>query len=249
MLMTAVPVFAAETHVNINVIFNRIKLVVNGSQTNTPTMLYGGRTYLQLRAASEAFGASLEWDEATNTAYMVTADESPAMEAQTEHLSEYQIDIDVIFNRVRLVVNGDLTDTPTILFDGRTFVQLRGAADAFGASLDWDGDTNTAYMTTVSQAPTSPIIIPTPPPTPRPTPAPTPVPTPRPTPTPTPRPTPRPIPTPTQAPRAGSVMVTRTGSAFHRSNCRTIARSTGLVSMSREAAVARGLSACNVCRP
>ena len=66
--------------------------------------------------------------------------------------AEQNANISVIFDRVKLVVNGKMTDTPTMLYDGRTYVQLRGAADAFGAELGWDGDTNTATLTTNSSA-------------------------------------------------------------------------------------------------
>ena len=55
--------------------------------------------------------------------------------------------INVFFDRVKLVVNGELTDTPTMLYDGRTYIQLAGAAEAFGADLRWDGTTSTAYLT------------------------------------------------------------------------------------------------------
>ncbi|MCL2351555.1 MAG: copper amine oxidase N-terminal domain-containing protein [Firmicutes bacterium] len=61
--------------------------------------------------------------------------------------------IDVIFGRVKLAVNGKMTDTPTLLYNGRTYIQLRGAADAFGATLDWDEGTNTATLTY------SPLIV------------------------------------------------------------------------------------------
>ena len=77
--------------------------------------------------------------------------------------------IDVIFDRVKLVVNGKMTDTPTMLYDGRTYIQLRGVSEAFGAKLDWDGNTNTATLTTEQAATPQPTPVPTPAPTPSPT--------------------------------------------------------------------------------
>jgi hypothetical protein len=47
---------------------------------------------------------------------------------------------------------------------------------------------------------------------------------------------------------AASVYVTASGTKFHRSSCRTIARSS-TTSMSREGAVLAGYAACAVCKP
>lgn len=79
--------------------------------------------------------------------------------------AETQLKIDVIFDRVKLVVNGKPTDTSTLIYDGRTYIQLRGAADVFGAKLDWDGSTNTASLTTDQKSipiyTPAPVITPT----------------------------------------------------------------------------------------
>lgn len=45
------------------------------------------------------------------------------------------------------------------------------------------------------------------------------------------------------------VYVTKSGKKYHRQDCRTIARSKGVVSMTRSQAEAQGLSACKVCNP
>jgi len=74
--------------------------------------------------------------------------------------------IDVIFDRVKLVINGQQSDAKTILYDGYTYIQLRHAAAAFGASLDWDAGTNTAYLNTPGSAPNgvtgAPVPMPVP---------------------------------------------------------------------------------------
>lgn len=45
------------------------------------------------------------------------------------------------------------------------------------------------------------------------------------------------------------VYVTKSGKKYHRQDCRTIAKSKGVVSMTRSQAEAQGLSACKVCNP
>ncbi len=100
--------------------------------------------------------------------------------------------ITAIFDRVKLVVNGKQTDTSTLLYDGRTYIQLKGASEAFGAALEWDGNTNTAYLSTDSspEDANSPASTTAPEPTQAPvsTPKPTPKPTEKPEPTQTPKP-------------------------------------------------------------
>ncbi|MDR1208861.1 MAG: copper amine oxidase N-terminal domain-containing protein [Clostridiales bacterium] len=67
LVFSAIPALAETTN-QITAIFDRVKLVVDGNMTDTTTLLYDGRTYIQLKGAAEAFDAQLDWDEATNTA-------------------------------------------------------------------------------------------------------------------------------------------------------------------------------------
>lgn len=147
MLSTGVPV-VAETSSNIDVVFNRVHLVVNNVATNTTTLLYDGRTYIQLAGAATAFNANLDWNSDTNTAYLVTNTDSQSTAASGKQEGEESQTISVMFDRVKLNVNGNTTDTTTLLYDGRTYIQLSGASAAFNAQLDWDGATNTAYLST-----------------------------------------------------------------------------------------------------
>ena len=114
--------------------------------------------------------------------------------------------IDVIFGRVKLVVDGVPINEETLTYNNTTYVPLRAAAEALGANVEWDGETNTAILTNkaatqIAAAPTqTPVSNPIPMPTPKPEPTPTPTPMPTPTPTPEPEPTPSPTPTPEPTP-------------------------------------------------
>lgn len=59
--------------------------------------------------------------------------------------------IEAVLGKVLLIVNGKETKTATLVYEGRTYVQLRDTADAIGAKLEWDADKNTASLTTASQ--------------------------------------------------------------------------------------------------
>jgi len=123
--------------------------------------------------------------------------------------------IDVWFGQVNLVVNGVPAKNETILYDGRTYVQLHETAEILGIELTWDGDTDTAYIdkpgtnrtietekTPETNATPMPTAVPTPKlftPAPKQPPAPTPesTPTPKTTPVSTPEQIIDPEPTPT----------------------------------------------------
>ena len=126
-LMWSTLAFAA-TNETISVIFDYAKLVVNGAMTDTSTMLYDGRIYIQLRGVSEVFDAGLEWDNESKTAYLTTADyveeeKAPVAAAQSfrhivifdfkEGLSDEEKD--TLFNKMKT----DLEGLPNVI-DGIT---------------------------------------------------------------------------------------------------------------------------------
>lgn len=59
---------AAGTKQKIEVVFNSVKLVVNGKKVNADNILYNGTTYVPLRAISEMLNKEVIWDKDTNTA-------------------------------------------------------------------------------------------------------------------------------------------------------------------------------------
>jgi len=55
-----------------------------------------------------------------------------------------------VFYGVNVVVNGELqhfdADSQPFISDGRTFLPVRGIAEALGVPVNWDGDTQTVYI-------------------------------------------------------------------------------------------------------
>lgn|GEM_PF-590964 len=88
-------------------------------------------------------------------------------------------DISVMFNNIRLVVNGQLV-TPRdaqgnvvepFIWEGTTYLPVRAIADALQLPVHWDGDTQTVYLgganvTTALPAPLPALVAPEPPPPP-----------------------------------------------------------------------------------
>lgn len=62
--------FAAGQWKTIDVLENDITVLVDGKQVTEDNFVYNDRTYLPLRAVAEVVGKPVDYDEATNTAYI-----------------------------------------------------------------------------------------------------------------------------------------------------------------------------------
>lgn len=69
-LMLSVGASANDLYKNISVIFNDIKLVINGDEKAVDNIVYNGSTYVKLRDLSYLFNKDVEWDTNTKTAYI-----------------------------------------------------------------------------------------------------------------------------------------------------------------------------------
>jgi hypothetical protein len=112
------------------------KVILDGSLLvfDVPPIIEDGRTLVPLRTIFEALGATVEWDNDTQT---VTA-----FKADTE---------------VKLVIGGQafkngspvFLDVPARIISGRTMVPLRFVSEAMGCAVEWDNDTQTVNITSV----------------------------------------------------------------------------------------------------
>lgn len=67
---TTISTFASGVWDKIDVLKNDINVMVDGKQIFADNFVYNDTTYLPLRAVSEALNQPVEYDEATNTAYI-----------------------------------------------------------------------------------------------------------------------------------------------------------------------------------
>ena len=164
-----------------------IGLVVDGQQLvlDVEPQVVQQRTLVPLRAIFEKLGATVTWDQATQTARAVKGTDT----------------VQITLNSTTAYVNGEAQtlDVPAMAIDGRTLVPVRFVSEALDAQVDWLQDTQTVRITTAECE-----GYPTPSPAPTPTPTPTPAPTPKPTPTPTPSQT-----------TGHKIYVTKTGKKYH----------------------------------
>ncbi|MCL1805551.1 MAG: stalk domain-containing protein [Clostridiales bacterium] len=117
-----------------------IQVLIDGkAQTfDVPPQIINGRTMVPLRAIFEAMGATVQWNESTQT---VTATKGDAVVVLT-------------VGSVSPTVNGQVVplDQPGAIVDGRTLAPLRFVGEAFGGTVDWSEATGTVTILSGSAA-------------------------------------------------------------------------------------------------
>lgn len=103
-----------------------ISVTINGKKVNfdQPPVEKQGRTLVPLRAIFENLGATVNWDEVTQTVTSTKGDISIKLTIGSNKL---------YVNEKKIVI-----DVPAQLINSRTFVPVRAVAEAFMCNVDWD---------------------------------------------------------------------------------------------------------------
>lgn len=126
-LLIAAVILIFLTAVCVSAEHNNITVVLDGEQIAfdvQPTII-SGRTMVPLRAIFEALGASVLWDEETQSVFAVKGD----------------VFVILTVNSPVMLVNEEVItlDVAPTLVGGRTFVPVRAISEAFGCQVGWDG--------------------------------------------------------------------------------------------------------------
>ena len=115
---------------------------MNGEQLSfeqNPVILNDG-VLVPMRTIFESMGAEVDW---------YTPKKGNSNRSATATLNSKSI----VFEVDSSYMNGQATDTkkitlnpPTVLYNGYTMVPVRAVSEAFGASVNWDGDSRTVYI-------------------------------------------------------------------------------------------------------
>lgn len=91
-----------------------------------------GRTLVPVRAITEALGANVAWDAATQTVTITAGGQ----------------EIQLVLNSRTVTINGQTytLDVPASVIDGRTVVPLRFVAEALGLDVQWLAETQTIVI-------------------------------------------------------------------------------------------------------
>jgi putative sterol carrier protein len=115
-------------------------VVLDGTPMNfeVPPVVEDGRTLVPMRAIFEAQGATVEWEEATQT---VTAQKGDVTVKLTIGGKAFVNDEEVAL------------EVAAKLVDGRTLVPLRFVSESLGAKVDWTEETETVTITSPAEEP------------------------------------------------------------------------------------------------
>lgn len=113
------------------------KVRVNGKLISFDSqypLIEDGHTYIPVRAVAETLGAAVSWDQSSSSATISSGSSTILIPTGKDHA----------------FVNGKKTalDAAAIVINNRTMVPLRFITEAFGDTVDWDGDTRTVEITT-----------------------------------------------------------------------------------------------------
>ena len=121
-------------------------------------VLYGGTTYLPVRAVGNMLGLDVGWNQATQTVLLTTASNAkPATSGGKAPANAKPSDITVTINptiRVKLDgetqkmtnVNGD--PVYPMLYGGTTYLPVRAVSNMMDLKVDWDQATQTVLLST-----------------------------------------------------------------------------------------------------
>jgi hypothetical protein len=126
MLLSMAQVVLAE---NINVTLNGEPLYFDVNP-----QIINGRTMVPIRAIFEAMGANVKWDETTSTVIATRGSKTVQMTIGNPT---------IYINEISKIM-----DISPVIVDGRTLVPARFVAEAFDASVEWDGENNNVIITT-----------------------------------------------------------------------------------------------------
>ena len=104
-----------------------------------------GRTMVPVRTIFEAMGATVEWDEATNTAICVKGNKT--IKFKVNHMDMY------VNERVVWM------DIPAYIYDVRLLIALRYVAEAFGADVSWNRESNTVFIASAKESLSGKVIV------------------------------------------------------------------------------------------
>ncbi len=107
-----------------NAFADGIRTFVDTKNTDVVPFTENGRTLVPVRFISEAFGAEVGWDDATQT-------------VSVTHLDK---EIELVIGSNEMKVNGEtvLLDVPANTYNFRTLIPLRALVEALGKSVFWD---------------------------------------------------------------------------------------------------------------
>jgi len=148
---------STSSDVRISAAMNDVNIFVNGTSVKTPNFVYNGVTFVPLREISTLLNKSVTWDAATGTTYI--SDKPAESQNRTSTSASPAIDgimdINVKFDRIKIVVNGKYINDSNILYNGVTYVPLRAIGTMLNKEISWNERTKTVSINDTAVSVTS----------------------------------------------------------------------------------------------
>jgi len=120
-------------------------------------VLYGGTTYLPIRAVGNMLGLDVDWDGATQTVILEKADgktapaktgnKAPANAKPTEITVQINPNITVkLDGKTQKMANVNGDPVYPMLYGGTTYLPVRAVSNMLGVAVNWDGSTQTVSL-------------------------------------------------------------------------------------------------------
>ena len=129
-----------------------VNVVVNGAKINFAdqnAVIENDRTLIPARGAFEAMDCKVEWDGEARTVTVTNSRNTKiavlTIDSDKMAVTTYKSLFDVEKTDVTL-------DVPAQIMNDRTMIPLRAVGEAMGATVNWDGETYTASITTTDGA-------------------------------------------------------------------------------------------------
>ena len=138
MILTSLSVNAyAET--------KEVTVKVNNSVVDSPVpaQIVNDRTMLPMRSIFERIGAKVTWMGTERIIFATKGSSLITMQIDNTVMSVQHIENDELI-RIEL-------DTPPFIVDGSTMVPVRAVAESLGCSVEWDPQTYTVDISTISK--------------------------------------------------------------------------------------------------
>ena len=112
-------------------------------ESPVPAQIVNNRTMLPMRSIFERIGAKVTWMESEKIIFATKDNLLITMQIDNSNMSVQQIENDEI-TKIEL-------DSPPFIVNGSTLVPVRAVAESLGCSVEWDPQTYTVDISTVSK--------------------------------------------------------------------------------------------------
>ncbi len=129
--VSAMPAFAEDRVVSVNLKGEMLDFA------DAQPQLINGRTMVPMRFIFEKLGASIWWDEVSETVFAFTAEDTMVMQIGSDRMFVNDNPVDMDVPPMLIPVEGG----------DRTMVPLRAVSESFGLKVEWNDETSTVIIT------------------------------------------------------------------------------------------------------